>query len=251
MSRAAAWSIPLATPPEAWHRERRGMTRVTSRSAAEIEAVLGLLPDPVVVLDESMCVVAANAAAERFFARRVEEFHRATAARAPIHPDDLPLMLSSFEEVLTKDVGTPVEPRPCRRRWMEARREHRQHAPPRHRRVAGQHHRDLTQRRRWEVAAAQPERFRSVVESAAVVLMLLDQAGSIHSVSAPCAALGHEPDTGRRFAVDGMGGRRRACGAREAQRRDPHRRCDRHRGIAAPQGRPRHPVPAVGREPPG
>ena len=169
-------------------------TPLRVRSPGEIEAVLGLLPDPVVIIDEAMCVVAANRAAECFFGRRIDEF-RGRAPFEVIHPDDLPLLLSSFEEVLNKEVGSPIElrVRAADGEWRLVEL------------VGGTHHypgglwqvstfRDLTQRRRWEVAAAQPERFRTVVESAAVVLLLLDTSGSIHSVSgAMCRQLGHDP----------------------------------------------------------
>ena len=54
--------------------------------------------------------------------------------------------------------------------------------------------RDVTDRRQWELAAAQPERFRGIVESAAVVLLLLDVDGVVLSTSgAMCRQLGHDP----------------------------------------------------------
>jgi PAS domain S-box-containing protein len=159
-----------------------------------IAPVLDLLPDPVVVLDERMCVVAANRLAVTFLGRRIEE----STDEPPlgiIHPDDLPLVLSSFEEMLGKDVGTPIEVRVLAAdgAWRLCE-------------VVGStwHHaggtwqfntfRDLTERRRWEVAATDTARFRTIIESAAVVVILLDGAGTIESASgAMCRQLGHDP----------------------------------------------------------
>ena len=53
--------------------------------------------------------------------------------------------------------------------------------------------RDLTERRRWEVATNDIERFRSLVHNSASILMLLDRTGTVQSVSAAITRmLGHD-----------------------------------------------------------
>ncbi|MHB8593642.1 MAG: diguanylate cyclase, partial [Acidimicrobiales bacterium] len=55
--------------------------------------------------------------------------------------------------------------------------------------------RDLTDRRRWEVAGGDDFRFRSLVHNAASILFLLDANGCIHSVSAAITRLlGHDQE---------------------------------------------------------
>ncbi|MFA5885461.1 MAG: EAL domain-containing protein [Acidimicrobiia bacterium] len=162
--------------------------------AETVAAVLDLLPDPALVLDEQMQVVALNrrgVAVTGFTAAELAGH----AALDLVHPDDLALVLSSFEEVLEKEVGTPIELRirAVDGSWRLCE-------------VIGStfHHaggtwqintfRDLTERRRWEVAATDTERFRVIVESSALVVLLLDADGTIESVSgAMCRQLGHDP----------------------------------------------------------
>jgi diguanylate cyclase (GGDEF)-like protein/PAS domain S-box-containing protein len=166
----------------------------SSLSANQLSAVFDLLPDAIFALDSEMRVVFANREALRFLGVELEDWR----GRIPldlIHPDDVAITVSSFEEVKRKDVGTPIELRlrAADGEWRLTE-------------VIGSTFvcadgmlqlntfRDLTQRRRWEVAAARPERFRSVVEHAATVLMLLDETGTIDSVSgAMSRQLGHDP----------------------------------------------------------
>jgi diguanylate cyclase (GGDEF)-like protein/PAS domain S-box-containing protein len=141
------------------------------------------LPDPVVVLDDQMRLVDANEAAADFFGVDVDEW----IGRVPlelIHREDVALVLSSFEEVQKKATGTPVElrVRVADGSWRLVEL------------IGGSTQsesgllvvntlRDLTQRRRWEIAAGEPERFRTLVENAATIIMLIDADGRIHSVS--------------------------------------------------------------------
>ena len=141
------------------------------------------LPDPVVVLDEQMRLVEANAAAARFFGLDVEEW----TGRVPlelIHREDVALVISSFEEVQKKETGTPVEIRVkvSDGSWRLVEVIGASTRTDSGLRVVHTI-RDLTQRRRWEIAAGQPERFRTLVENAATILMLLDAEGGVHSVS--------------------------------------------------------------------
>jgi diguanylate cyclase (GGDEF)-like protein/PAS domain S-box-containing protein len=162
--------------------------------AETIAAVLDILPDPALVLDEHMDVVAINRRGAEFSGLTTADLQAAGAVTF-VHPDDVALVLSSFEEVLVKEVGTPIElrVRAADGDWRLCE-------------VVGStfHHqsgvwqidtfRDLTARRRWEVAATDTERFRVIVESSALVVLLCDAQGTIESVSgAMCRQLGHDP----------------------------------------------------------
>ncbi|MBM3658791.1 MAG: EAL domain-containing protein [Actinobacteria bacterium] len=162
--------------------------------ADTIAAVLDILPDPAIVFDEGMRCVALNKRAVEAIGKTAEELG-ADAVDLFVHPDDMPLVFASFEEVLEKEVGSAIEVRirTADGEWRLAE-------------VVGStfHHghgvwqidtfRDLTARRQWEVAAADTERFRVIVESSALVVLLCDSLGEIESVSgAMCRNLGHDP----------------------------------------------------------
>jgi diguanylate cyclase (GGDEF)-like protein/PAS domain S-box-containing protein len=153
-----------------------------------------VLPDPAVILDDQMRLVGANRAAERFFGVRAVDW----LGRVPlelVHREDIALVLSSFEEVQKKETGTPVELRlrAADGSWRLVELIGASYRTDEGLRVVNTI-RDLTQRRRWEVAAAQPERFRTLVENAATIIMLIDADGRIDSVSgAVTRQLGHDP----------------------------------------------------------
>ena len=55
--------------------------------------------------------------------------------------------------------------------------------------------RDLTDRRRWELATNDTERFRSLVHNSASILLSLDRTGTVESVSAAITRmLGHDQE---------------------------------------------------------
>jgi diguanylate cyclase (GGDEF)-like protein/PAS domain S-box-containing protein len=162
--------------------------------AGDVWAGLELVADPVVVVDSALCVVEANSAAEAFFGASKD----AWLGRAPlelVYPDDLNLVLSSQAEAVGKERGTPIEVRvrvaDGSYRLVEilggARETDRGL-------VVVLTFRDLTERRRWELAADQPEVFRSLVETMPVVVALVDRSGRFESVSgAFTRRLGHDP----------------------------------------------------------
>ncbi|MCB1006083.1 MAG: PAS domain S-box protein [Acidimicrobiales bacterium] len=173
--------------------EARGEHRL-DLDADTIAAVLDILPDPAIVFDEEMRCVAVNKRTIEVTGRTAAELD-SDAVSMLVHPDDLPLVASSFEEVLAKEVGTAIEIRirAADGGWRLAE-------------VVGStfHHgrgvwqidtfRDLTARRQYEVASADTERFRVIVESSALVVLLCDADGTIESVSgAMCRQLGHDP----------------------------------------------------------
>ncbi|HWS46333.1 MAG TPA: PAS domain S-box protein [Acidimicrobiia bacterium] len=160
---------------------------------AGLEA-LELVPDPVVVVDDGLRVVAANRVAERFFGAEGEHW----IGRVPldlVHPDDVALVVSSHAEVVHKEIGTPIE---VRVRVADGTYRLTEIVGGAHEASTGRlvvlTFRDLTQRRRWEVAANRPEVFRSLVECAAVIVVLLDAGGVVDSVSGAFdRELGHDP----------------------------------------------------------
>ena len=153
------------------------------------------LPDAVVVVDASGRLAWTNDAAERMFGVNGAQLV-GTDGIAFIHPDDHAVAAAALESIQGKAVGTPIELRvKARDGWKLVE-------------VVGANlldrasvqglvlsMRDLTERRRWEVASDEDGRFRSLVHNAASILMLLDPAGRIQSVSAAITrVLGHDQE---------------------------------------------------------
>lgn len=149
------------------------------------------LPDAIVVIDGSGHVARGNRAAERVTGRRVSDFVGSSALDL-VHPDDLPLAAVSLSSVEGKEVGTPIELRVATDagwRLVEV-----VGAPLDDGHIALSM-RDLTDRRRWEVAGGEVARFRSLVHHATALTMLLDADGVVTSVSgAITRQLGHDPE---------------------------------------------------------
>jgi PAS domain S-box-containing protein len=115
-------------------------------------AVVRNLPDALVALDGEARVLWVNAAAERLFGERVESWVGRSAIDL-VHPGDIPMAAVTLQSVQGKEVGTPIE---LRVRRMDAWRLIE---------VVGANRladpdvgaillsiRDITDRRRWEVA---------------------------------------------------------------------------------------------------
>jgi PAS domain S-box-containing protein len=149
----------------------------------------------VIVLDGSGHLQWGNRAAERLFGRSL---HDSIGLRAfdLVHPDDLALVLRSFESVQRKEIGTLIEVRvetPSGWRLLE---------------VLGTPIcwsgesdavlfclRDLTERRRFEVARGRDATFRTVVQNSPDMTILLSAAGEVSSVSGALSRiLGHDPE---------------------------------------------------------
>ena len=161
---------------------------------AVLAAVLGQLPDAVIAVDRDCRLVWGNVAAERLFGvSAVEAVGR--SGLELVHPDDLQLALLSLGTVLHKSVGTPIEVRvltPTGWRLVE---------------IVGASFgadadgwvllclRDLTLRRRWEVAGDEVARFRSLIQNSAMVTMLVTADGCVQATSAALTRqLGHDPE---------------------------------------------------------
>ena len=160
---------------------------------AWLERLVLELPDAVVVADADGHLVWANPAAERIFGLAVADIVGLDALDF-LHPEDLELAAASLESVRDKALGSPIELRvktPTGWKLVELIGANLVGKPP----IDGLVWclRDLTERRRWEVATNDIEQFRSLVHNSASILLLLDGDGSVRSVSAAITRmLGHD-----------------------------------------------------------
>jgi len=153
------------------------------------------LPDAVVVADAEGNLIWGNPAAEEIFGQRTADIVGVSALEL-VHPEDLELAVASLASVRDKVVGSPIELRvrtPSGWKLVELIGANLVGKPP----IDGLVWclRDLTERRRWEVATNDTERFRSLVHNSASILMLLDRTGTVQSVSAAITRmLGHDQE---------------------------------------------------------
>ena len=158
-----------------------------------LESLVLELPDAVVVADAYGTLRWANPAAERIFGVNFVDM-AGTNALDLLHPEDREMALSSLESVRDKEIGSPIELRvktPTGWKLVELIGANLLGKAP----VDGLvwSLRDLTERRRWEVATNDIEQFRSLVHNSASILMLLDRTGVVQSVSAAITRmLGHD-----------------------------------------------------------
>ena len=149
-----------------------------------------LLPDAAIVIDEVARVVWANRAAERLFGVQPGAGVGLNGLDV-IHPDDFQLAAVSMASVRSKEVGSPIE---LRVRTVDGWRLVEVVGAP-----VGGHVllslRDLTERRRWEVAGEETARFRAVVQYAASIFLLVTADGVVSAASgALTRALGHDQE---------------------------------------------------------
>jgi len=149
------------------------------------------LPDAVVVVDGSAKLIWANDAAERLFG--VDSTRMAgTDALEFLHPDDQEVAAVALTSIQGKAIGTPIELRvrtPAGFKLVEVIGANLLDRPAVNGLVLCL--RDLTDRRRWEIASDEVGKFRAIVHNSTSVIMLLDASGRIESVS---AALGHDQE---------------------------------------------------------
>jgi diguanylate cyclase (GGDEF)-like protein/PAS domain S-box-containing protein len=156
--------------------------------------LLNAFPEIVVVLDGQGNVLWVNHLAEELFNRPLASAI-GTSAIDLVHPDDLEIVLRSLETVQSKSVGAPLEIRAqigddwrlieligCPVPWFEKG-------------AVLFSIRDLTDRRRFELARDNVARFRSLVHNATTIMMFVSPAGDVESVSgAMTRVLGHDPE---------------------------------------------------------
>jgi diguanylate cyclase (GGDEF)-like protein/PAS domain S-box-containing protein len=153
------------------------------------------LPDAVVVIDQMGGVLWINDAAERVFERTAAELV-GTNALDFLHGDDKELAGVALTSIKGKTVGTPLELRVRAGGGWKLVEVVASNLLG-HRTVNGLvlSIRDLTDRRRWEVANNEMGRFRSLVHNAASILMLLEPTGRVECVSgAITRLLGHDQE---------------------------------------------------------
>ncbi len=164
---------------------------------AEVDTteLLTELPDCVLVLNGSGQVQWGNKAAERLFGRSLRDSIGFPALEL-VHPDDLELVLRSLESVQRKVIGTLIEVRartPSGWRLLEV--VGTPLGSSNESRAVLFCMRDLTERRRFEVARNKDATFRTVVQNSPDMTILLAQSGVVDSVSGALSRiLGHDPE---------------------------------------------------------
>ena len=156
---------------------------------------LDLSPDAQVIIAPDLSLRWANVAAEGLFGFESSQ-QVARSILELIHPEDLTLVAHAFSTVRDKPVGTPLEIRVATStgwrlveivgRWVPDLGEQGST-------VASL--RDLTERRRWDIAAREDEQLRRLVDHADVITFLVDENGCVSSHSpALTRRLGHDPE---------------------------------------------------------
>ncbi len=166
-------------------------TTVDAVDVEQIAAVAASLPDAAVVLDTAGTVCWSNRAAERLMGRSLSECIGMNAL-ALVHPDDAAMAAVSMSSVQNKAVGSAIELRVAGASgWTLVEVVG---APLDDDRVVLTM-RDLSERRRWEVAGDETARFRSLVHNAASLMLLTDASGVVRSMSGSLTRqLGHDPE---------------------------------------------------------
>lgn len=168
-----------------------GMALIDESRRVQARAIIDALPDAVVVIDSAGNVRDANQAAERVMGAPLETWIDVSGLDL-IHPDDVHLAALSLVSVQDKSVGSPVE---LRLRTDRGWRLMEVVGAPMGDGLIVLSMRDLTQRRRWEIAGDDVASFRSLVQNAASLTMLLDRTGIVRSTSSAITRmLGHDPE---------------------------------------------------------
>jgi diguanylate cyclase (GGDEF)-like protein/PAS domain S-box-containing protein len=157
------------------------------------EDVLDSAPDPLLVVDGEGILVWANRAAERLFGVTLEDAV-GTPGLDLVHPDDLEFAVLSMSSVREKVVGSPIEVRLLAHDGWRLIELVGAPMPGSARGEVVLSLRDLTDRRRFEVAADDDARFRSLVHNSTTLTMLVCASGELTAASGALARLlGHDP----------------------------------------------------------
>jgi PAS domain S-box-containing protein len=160
----------------------------------ELAELLAELPDAVIVLDPLGQVKWGNPAAERLFTRSIEESIGISGIDL-VHPDDLELVLRSLASVQGKEVGTLIEVRVKTGTGWRLVEVIGAPVTWRGEAVVLFSLRDLTERRRFEVARNEEARLRTMVQNSAAVIILVSAAGLVQAASGALGRLlGHDPE---------------------------------------------------------
>jgi len=160
----------------------------------QLGRLLAELPDLVVVVDGGANVIWANSLAERQFGLALDDSIGASALEF-VHPDDLELATRSLATIRGKRIGNAIE---VRLRTPSGWRLFELIGTPVNWFQEGALLfciRDLTERRRFEVARDEIAMFRMLVHNSATITMLISPSGHINSASgALTRMLGHDPE---------------------------------------------------------
>jgi diguanylate cyclase (GGDEF)-like protein/PAS domain S-box-containing protein len=175
----------------------RNVTGDSQQFISGVDAVASLegAPDAMVVIAPDLSLTWANAAAETLFGVRRSDRLFGNVVEL-VHPEDLALVTHAFATVHSKPVGTPLEVRVATSqgwrlveivgRWVPELGDQGSI-------VAAM--RDLTDRRKWDLASGADERLRRLVDHADVITFLVDVEGLVTSHSpALTRRLGHDPE---------------------------------------------------------
>jgi diguanylate cyclase (GGDEF)-like protein/PAS domain S-box-containing protein len=161
---------------------------------ASLIRLLRELPDVVIVVGGSGRVLWGNVTAEQLFGRSLDSAMGMSGLEL-VHPEDLELVLRSLGSIQAKIVGTPIEIRLNTAGGWRLMELVGAPVPWFEDGAVLLSLRDLTDRRRFEIAHDRDGRFRSLVQNAAVVTMLVEPNGTITSCSgAVTRMLGHDPE---------------------------------------------------------
>jgi diguanylate cyclase (GGDEF)-like protein/PAS domain S-box-containing protein len=168
----------------------RATPAVADGARAQIAA---RLPDAVVVIDSAGIVTWANEVAVRTMDRPLPDW-LGQSALGLVHPDDLAMAAVCLQSVQGKDVGTPIELRVATRTgWRLVELVGSQLGDGSGSVILSM--RDLTERRRWEIAGDDTSRFRAIVHHASSLTMLVSADRVVQSVSAAVTrVLGQDPE---------------------------------------------------------
>jgi len=160
----------------------------------QLGRLLAEFPDLVVVVDSGANVIWANSLAERQFGLSLDDSIGESALDF-VHPDDLELAARSLATIRGKHIGNAIE---VRLRTPSGWRLFELIGTPVNWFEEGALLfciRDLTERRRFEVARDEIAMFRMLVHNAATITMLVSPSGHINSASgALTRMLGHDPE---------------------------------------------------------
>jgi diguanylate cyclase (GGDEF)-like protein/PAS domain S-box-containing protein len=173
------------------------MTPETTAVRIATDRLLGILPDPVVVVDPVGRLIWANAEAETSFGLDPETM-QGRLVSGFVHPDDVVTALESLATVQHKPLGSLVAIR------LRGAAGSYRHHEVRGRAFVGDNGdtwvalvlRDVTDRRQWDIDGGDTARLRAVVDHAPGITMLLGPDGRIRSASrAVTAMLGRSMDS--------------------------------------------------------
>lgn len=159
--------------------------------------LLDQLPDPVLVLDGDARLRWANQAATEALGWQLSEW-AGRPVTLLVHPDDAAVAVGALGTIQGKDLGTPIELRvqTADERWCRVEVRGRSAV-----RVGGVHGivlvlRDITDRRRWELARGDGQVLASLIDAIPVIVVHADPDGMITTVTpALVRTLGHDLET--------------------------------------------------------